>query len=365
MTPFKITNEHLTKIVNLLGEEFNRFDFIYWIKGINHKFKYDPQSTMNRSELNNYFEGKGGNTKVKNIPPLEINNEEQFKRFISYSHGVHREPLIKVFNEDFGIDYWKEVLNLCCEENSHKNHTLNHLVLAHSMNNLEFAEAHVDKLKKLVDKLIFIANKSKNSHFTEVLQYLSFTIIQKDLFGNNWIVESLNNVFSEPSDGSSKQFNFVLDKLSRQFIDLDFSNFHLNTGFKKVLKGKIPLKKTTDCFPYFWQLDIPRYCLANKVVAQILNTNCVSGLEVVDKFLKDQADVLTHFVKREKNMISLSILHEDPKLNAKIDALLQTILDKSANNIVIQPNDFEKSLLFVELNEKMTLSDKKEKKTKI
>ncbi len=364
MLPFEINNEHLSKMVNLLGKEFNQIDFLFWVSAINPNFSYANDGSIH-NDNKKFFHKKKNEWVVTGIPTLEIKNELEFKKIISYPHGLEREPLVQILQEYFQIDYWQEALEVCCADESGKYNTLNFQVLAHSTKNLDFTDKNIDKLKLLSEKMITSAKKSQQKRFSEVLQYLSFCIANKNLFDNDWIVGNLNSIFSEEDDGTSKQLNFIVDKISRQFIDLDFSKFKLNTGFKKLLKGKVPLKISKDCNPYFWQMDISRYAIANKVVENLLQTNCISGLEVLDRFLKNQVDVLSHFIKRDKTMITLSVLHEDNKLNEKIDFVLNEVINITSLNRVIDPRELEKSLLYLDLNEKMAVKKDKEKRIKL
>ncbi len=349
----------------MLGKEFNKFDFAYWVNGFNPEFSLNKNSDMVRYELDTYFVGKGEHTKVKNIPNFEINSIEQLRKFISYPHGTQRDAVITILAEDFGINYWQEVLSLCCDKNEKQKHNMTIQVLAHSVNNSEFTNKNVNPLKELVEEVIDFKNKSKNKYYTDVLQYLSFSIANKELFGNKWIINNLDKIFSEPNDGSSKQFNFILDKVSKQFIDLDFSNINISTGFKKIIKGKLPLRQTVSCIPYFWQIDMARYSMSNRVVQSILQTNCNLGLVVINKFLEAQPEVLNSSLKKEKNLMTLSVLHEDPKLNAKIDVFLNIILEKTAINAMVEEKDLERALLFADLTDKFSENKKQEKRTKI
>jgi hypothetical protein len=365
MTPFIIKNEQLTKVMKLLGKEFNKFDFAYWVNGFNPEFSLNKNSDMLRYELDNYFVGKGEHSKVKNIPNFEVNNIEQLRKFIAYPHGIQREAVISVLAEDFGIDYWQEVLSLCCDKSESKKHNMTIQLLAHSVNDFDFTNKNINPLKDLIEEFIDFKNKSKNKHYTDVLQYLSFSIANKELFGNKWIINNLDKIFADPNEGSAKQFNFVLDKVSKQFIDLDFSNIEIGTGFKKIIKGKLPLRKTVSCIPYFWQIDFSRYSMSNRVVQSILQTNCNLGLPIINKFLEAQPEVLSSSLKKEKNLMTLSVLHEDPKLNAKIELFLNIILEKTAINAMVEERDLERSLLFADLTDKFSDNKKQEKRTKI
>lgn len=364
MNKIVINNKHLTAIAQELHQDFNKVEFLTWYEQIHPDFEYE-KGPMSNALVNKYFSGSKQYIKVFELPALEINNEKDLKKLLSYPHGSYREPLIKVLKNEFGIDYWQETLKFACEDDK-LGYSAYYGLLSHSMNDYDFTSQNISQLKNFIEGFIDSVNKGKSKRFTEVMQYISFAITNKDLFGNSWIIDNLNQIFKNPDDGSSKQFGFNVDKLSRQFIDLDFTGFRLNPELKKALKGKLPLTTATaNTKPFFWEIDIARYCMANKTVQQLLQTNCITGIEIIDRFLKDEADVLSHFVKRDKTKISLAVIHECPKLEEKLNALLDTILKKTELNMVVDKSDFEKALVFLDLNESMVENKIKNKVTKV
>lgn len=380
MNKIIINNKHLTFIARELGVEFNKIEFLTWYEQINpgfhnsHKIsmeangKYFAGSNSNNMPMvaiNKNFSENKENLKVFGLPELEINNERDFKKFLSYPHGSYREPIIKLLKNEFEIDYWQELLKFACEDDK-LGYAAYFGLLSHSMNDWDFTENNVDKMKTLIDSFVDSINKSKSKRFSEVLQYSSFAITNKELFGNDWLVANLNQIFKTPDDGTSKNFSFHVDKLSKQFMDLDFTGVELTPELKKVLKGKLAVTKSNDATKvFFLEIDVPRYCMQHKTVQQLLQTNCITGFEVIDRFLKEEVDVLSHFVKRDKNKISLSVIHENPKLDEKLNVLMKTILDNTQINKVVDKSDFEKALIYMNLNETMPTNDKKTKIVKV
>jgi hypothetical protein len=363
MEKIVLNNKHLTAIAKGLAEDFNKIEFLAWYHGINPAFNYDVHPMA--GAVSKHFSNDKKYLKLFEFPELEINDRESLKKLLCYSHGSYRVPLIQVLKNDFKIDYWNEVLNFACE-NKDLGYSTYYSLLSHSMNDGDFTETNIDKIKDFLDKFISSINQSKNKRFSEILQYISFAIGNKDLFGNDWLVDSLNRIFKNPDDGSSKNFNFQVDKISQHFMNLDFSKTILNPELKRVLKGKLPLTTSNESTkPFFWSIDIPRYCMTHKLVQQLLLSNCITGMDIIEKYLKDDAEVLSHFVKREKNKISLSVIYENPKLEKTLNVLLDMILKKTEMNTVINSDDFEKSFVFIDLNDSMTIHDKKTKVNKV
>lgn len=366
MKPFTITNEHLTEIARSLGKEFNKIDFLLWYESNNSKFKYDNNHMKRVEQLNKYFEGRDENIVVRNLPNLEVNDEEKFKKLLTYHHGFFRDALSNVLEKHFNINYWDELLNIASNKENKVGYATYYSLFSHCINDVDFNNRSIEPIKKMTDNLIDSVNKSKNKQFTEILQFMSHTIDCKDLYENDWIVRNLNEIFKESNNGSSKQFNFYVDKISKKFEDLDFSKIRVNQELKKVLKGKVPLKKTPiQCIPYFWEIDLPRYTVTQKVVQQLLQTNCITGLDLINKFLQQEDDVLSSFVKREKNIMSLTVLHENEHLNEKLDILLDTILNKTKLNLMLDKDDFENAILYVDLNKAMPEKPTGSKRAKI
>jgi hypothetical protein len=362
MEKFVLNNKHLTAIAKELAENFNKLEFLAWYHGINPSFKYEANST---AAVNKHFSDNKSHLKLFEFPELEINDRDGLKKLLCYSHGSYREPLIKVLKDQFNIDYWDELLNFVGEDNN-LGYSAYYAILSHSMNDYDFTENKIEQIKNFLDKFITSINQSKNKRFSEVLQYMSFAIGAKDLFGNNWLVDNLNRIFKNPDDGSSPNFNFQVDKLSQHFMNLDFSRTVLNPELKRVLKGKLPLVVHNEATkPFFWSLDIPRYCMTHKFVQQLLLSNCITGMDIIEKYLKDDAEVLSYYVKREKNKISLSVIYENPKLEKTLNVLLDMILKKTEVNTVISVEDFEKSFVFMDLNDSMIVHDKKTKVNKV
>lgn len=363
MEKITLNNKHLTTIAKELSHDFNKVEFLSWYQAINPVFKYDHNPMA--GAVSKHFSNSKEYLKLFEFPELEINDRESLKKLLFYAHGSYREPLIKVLKNEFNLDYWGEVLTFACED-TNLGYSAYYGLLSHSMNDYEFTENKIDKIKDFLDKFITSINQSKNKRFSEVLQYMSFAINQKNLFGNDWLVEGLNRIFKYPDDGSSKNFNFQVTKVSQQFMDLDFSKTVLTPELKRVLKGKIPLTTSNETTkPFFWSIDIMRYCIAHRTVQQLLLSNCITGMELIEKYLKDDTDVLSHYVKRDKNNISLSVIHESSKLEKTLNSLLEMILKKTEMNTVITVDDFEKTFIFIDLNDSMTTHDKKTKVSKV
>lgn len=364
MNKIILNNKNLAFIVKELGAEFNKIEFLNWYRQVNPNFQFE-HGLISSGGVNKYFSGNKEHIKLYEFPELEIKNENDLKIFVSHPHGSYREPIIKLLKNEFGLDYWQTTLNFACEDEK-VGYSVYHGILSHSMNDWNFTETNIEKIKNFLDKFIDSANRSKSKRFSEILQYMSFCITNKESFGNAWLVESLNQIFKNPDDGSSKIFNFQVDKISRQFMDLDFKGLRLNSELRKAIKGKLPLTtNSSNTMPFFWEIDIPRYGMANKTVQNLLQTNCITGMDAIDKFLKDETDVLSHFVKREKSKISLSVIHENPKLEEKLHILLDTILNKSKMNLIVEKSDFEKAIVFISLSESMETKNTKVKTVKV
>jgi hypothetical protein len=364
MNKIVLNNKNLTFIAKELGKEFNKIEFLNWYAQINSNFKYG-QGSMPSGDINKYFSNSKEHLKVFELPELEITNEKDFKKLLVYPHGSYREPLIKVLENEFGINYWEETLKIACEDKQ-LGYSAYYGLLSHSMNDWEFTEKNIKEIKKFIDIFVDSINNSKSKRFSEVLQYVSFAIPNKEVFGNAWLVATLNQIFKDPDDGSSKSFSFQVDKLSPQFMDLDFSGVSLYPELKKVLKGKLPLTKSGDNTKVFFiEIDYPRYCMQHKTVQQLLQTNCITGFDIIEKYLNDETDVLSHYVKRDKNKISLSVIHEDPKLNDKLNILVDTILNNTQLNKIVDKSDFEKALIYINLNDTMAIKNIKTKTVKV
>jgi len=363
MNKIILSNKHLTTIARELGEEFNKIEFLTWYSNLNKEFKYDSHPMA--GAVGKHFSGSKEHVKLFEFPEVEINDEKKLKEILDYAHGSYREPLIQVLKDDFGIDYWQEILKFAVN-NEKLGYSSYYGLLSHSMNDYEFTENNIDSFKTFLDNFISSINQSKYKKFSEIIQYMSYAITNKDLFGNDWLVNSLNQIFKTPDDGSSKNFNFQVDKLSHHFMNLDFSKVLLNPELKRVLKGKLPLTTTSEIAkPFFWSIDLPRYCMTHKVVQELLSGNCITGMEIIDSYIKDDSDVLSHFIKREKNKISLSVIHESSKLEDKLNVLLEMMLKKTEMNTLVDRSDLEKSLVLIDLKDNMQVNEKKTKAIKV
>ncbi|NCP98418.1 hypothetical protein GW796_00895 [archaeon] len=356
----KIEISHLNNIIKKLGKNFNKFDFLNWYEKINQKFQFANKNREN-IDLSKYFIGD----KLNNVVPLIIENKEELYQLLTYQHGDYLEPLKDILRDDFNIDYWKEIFEILFNREIINKSFLMTSLLSHSINDFDFTEINIEKLKKLIDKEIDDINTNKVTGFVQIIQYLSFSIEQRDLFENKWIVKSLNEVFKFKENGDSKQFKYQIDQISKRFINLDFSVLNTNIELKKLIKGKIPLRVVNENKCFFWEIDIQRYVLANKVVDQILHTNCIDGIDVIGRFLSSKHDIFSYFIKREKKVISLSVIHENNDLNSELMRLLNEILNKTKLNEVLNPNEFEKSLLNMDLNKNLSNGGEKVKRTKI
>ncbi len=360
-----IDNKILNEIANEV-QDLNPQDFLTWYASINNNFELDLNPFSRSEQLKKYFIVNKKVVTLKSFPKFEIKTEEELKSFLFKKHGVYTNPLIKILKDYFNINYWDKILDYCISFGSSVESSQYSSLLSYSVNNLDFVDDNIVNLKKLIDNIINKVEEKKLKYYSDILEFLSFTITEKDKFENDWIIKSINILVKDSFDNPTKQFKFILDKTIRQFPDLDFENKKISKEFKKILLGNLPIKRTPDiCYPYYFEINIQKFTQKQKVVPQIALNNAIVVLGLINEYLKEEYGVISHNVKVEKHIVALSVIHDDENLSKKLDYLIDIMIKKIEENEVVEQKEFEKYVLYLNLNDNLSSSGSGGKKTKI
>lgn len=363
MNKITFTNKHYTKLGQLLGQEFNRLDFLHWLNSLHPVNKFEIPVTV--EEGNKFFFGKSENLKIKGLPELDIylnkQNEKQLSlsNFILKEHGFYREPIIKILKEDFSIDYWQELINLL--ESRHKPHLeATSTLIRYLPKNNEFAQKNARKIEKIVVDNIGKQNKTRNLN---ILMFFDYALDNTDIYDNNWIIKTLNK-FLDQEINNSKSTTYHLDKISKKLQALDFSEEKPSKELKKLLKGQLDIEYS-EPLAFFWKMDLSRFSHKNKLNMDILIQNITTCIPVVEMFLEQQEEIFDFNINKAKNIVKLTVMHESPGLNSKLKKMMTAITDMALKGDILEHTNAEKILLYLNLSEDLQINQLKEKRLKI
>ncbi len=288
--------------------------------------------------------------KIDKFEGIEISSEKDLYPIFHINNSVFLDSLIFVLSK-FGFDYWNTKIDFLIEQKNIENIQYSN-VLVYAYNNINFIEIQNKKLKILLEKLVDKISDGKISYYSDVLQVLILLSNKKDLFGNEWIIKSIDSLIFKSKENMSKQFSFILEKMSYMFKELDFSDIKISKEFKRIIRGDMAIFKNSNLQPFYCEVDVHKYWQEEKLVEQIVINNITIGLNLIaDNFQRD-LDILDIYIKKpNKTSLALVVLSDNKKTIEKIDELVNRILKMCKESDVLVREKFEKDILFLMLND--------------
>ncbi len=348
------------KILNdiLIASKINKNeerDFLNWSQQLIRK------ASKNKIEKLNFKFGKI--EKFESVP-IEHKNDLSFIFYIPNSKFL--DAFIVILKQ-FNFDYWDEKLGFLIDKKDIENIQYSN-ILVHAYNNIEFIDNNNQKLKVFLDNLIEKIEAGKIDYYSEVLQVLILLTNRKNDFGNGWLIKSIDKLIVKSQNNMSKQFAFILDKMSYMLKELDFTDIKISKQFKKIIRKDMIIYKNKNLYPFYFEVDVQKYWQEEKLVEQIVLNNISIGFNlIVDNFQRD-VDMLDVYIKKPtKTSLALVSLSDNQQTIEKIEGLVDRIFKMCKESDVLIKEKFEKDILFLMLNDdlKTNSGSSSGKKTKI
>ena len=350
-----IFNENIFNKV-LTYSKINKYeekDFLIWLNKVT--------KLMSRNKIINL---KFKNGKLEQFSGVEIKKEEDLNFIFYLSNSKFLDALIKVLN-NFEFNYWKQKLLFLINQKDIEDLSYSN-ILVHASNNDNFVIEENENFKILIENLIHKIKEDKINYYSDVFQVLILLIKFKEVFGNNWLVKSIDELMVKSKKKETKQFSFILDKMSHMFNNLDFSSIQISKHFKKILKGNMAIIKNNELKPIYCEINLYKFYQEEKLVEQIVINNITTGFNLIVENFQRDPDVFEIRLKNpNKTSIALIALSDTQKTIEKIDSLINEILKMCKENEVLIREKFEKQILFLMLNDDLKTNSGSGRKTKI
>ena len=332
----KILNDVL---INTKIKKNEERDFLLWAKGIVKSLSNNKiDSIAFKSGQISKFEGIIVEKKQDLIPIFYLSNS----KFL--------DALILILDK-FGFKYWDE--KLCFLINKKDLEKLGYSnVLIYAYNNISFVEQQNQNIKQLLVQLIDKVEEDKISYYSDILQVLLLLSNKKDLFGNDWLIWSIDKLIVKSQKNMSKQFSFILEKMSYMLKELDFTNIKISKYLKKILRGDMVIIKHTNLFPFYCEVDIHKYWQEEKLVEQIVINNITIGFNLIVENFQRDVEILDIYIKKpNKTSLAVVAMSDSQKTIEKIDGLMNDIFKMCKESEVLVREKFEKDILFLMLSD--------------
>lgn len=331
-------------------------DFLLWSKNI-------VKILSNNKTENIHFKSD----RIDKFEGIIISSEKDLYPIFNLSNSVYLDRLIVLLNK-FGFNYWKIKLEFLIDQNKLENTQYSNLLI-YAYNNINFIEEENQKIKILLQKLVDKISEGKINYYSEVLQLLILIANKKDIFGNEWIIKSIDKLILRSQNNMSKQFSFVLQKMSYMLKELDFNGIKISKEFKKIIRGDMYMLKKTDLETFYCEVDVHKYWQEEKLVEQIVINNITIGFHLIVENFQRDVDVFDIYIKKpNKTSLALVSLSDNKNTIEKIDELVNRIFKMCKDSDVLMKDKFEKDILFLMLNDDLKTnagSSSSGRKTKI
>ncbi len=314
-------------------------DFIFWAKNIVRSLSNNKIDTVN------FNSGK-----ISKFEGIAIEKAENLIPIFYLSNSKFLDALIVILDK-FGFNYWEEKLSFLINKKDLEKLGYSN-VLIYAYNNIFFIEKQNQNIKKLLEQLVQKIEEDKINYYSEVLQILLLLSNKKDLFGNEWLIKSIDKLIIKSQKNMSKQFSFVLEKMSYMLKELDFTNIKISKDLKKILRGDMVIIKNTDLFPFYCEVDVHKYWQEEKLVEQIVINNITIGFNLIVENFQRDVEVLDIYIKKpNKTSLAIVLMSDNQKTVEKIDGLVTDIFKMCKESEVLVREKFEKNILFLMLND--------------